>query len=88
MVQLRAETLAYLLSRQAPPLSAAEQPQLSEYAVPTMAARRVFQLLRHHKRTRPIYETEEREAVCAHRQGPTPSDGREQRKRPRQDSEF
>ena len=67
----------------APPLPAAEQSQLPEYAVPMMAAQRVFQPLRPHKRTRPIYETEEREAMYAHSQGLTPSDGRERGKRPR-----
>ena len=40
-------------------LSAAEQSQLSEYAMPMMAARRVFQLLRPHTQTRSIYEMEE-----------------------------
>ena len=80
--------LAYLLSRQEATLSAAEQSQLSEDAVPMMAAWHVFQLLRPHKQTRSIYEMEESEAVHAHRQGLTPSDGREQGKRPRKESEF
>ena len=67
---------------------AAEQSQLSDYAVPMMAARRVFQRLRPHKWTRSIHEMDEREAVSAHRQGHTPSNGRERGKRPRKDKEF
>ena len=78
--------LAYLLSRQEALLSAADQTQLSEYAVPMIAARRIFQLLRPHKRMRSIYEMEEREAVYPHRQGFTPSNGRERGKRPRKES--
>ena len=53
-----------------------------------MAARRTFQLLRPHKRTRSISEMEEREAVSAHRQELVPGDGREWGKRPTKDSEF
>ena len=45
MVPPGAETLDVYYS-DSPPPSAAEQSQLSEYAVPMMAARRVFQLLR------------------------------------------
>ena len=88
MVQPRAETLCIFYLDRRPPLSAAGQSQLSEYAVPMMAARRVFQPLRPHKQTRPINEMEEREAVYAHRQGFTSSDGRERGKRPRKDSGF
>ena len=73
--------LAYLFTRQEPlPLSAAEQFQSLEYAVPMMAAQRVFQQLRPDKRTRHIYETEEREAAYAHVQEVTPSDWRERGK--------
>ena len=50
-----------------PPLSAAEQAQSSEYAVPIPGARRVFQLLRPHKRTRSISELGEREAASSTR---------------------
>ena len=77
---------AYLLSREESALSAADQSPLLEYTVPMMAARHVFQLLRPHKRMRSISETEEREAVYAHRQGLIPSEGRERGKRPRKDS--
>ena len=56
--------LVYLLSRQEPPsLSAAEESQSSEYAVPMVGPQRVFQLLRPHKQTRSIYEMEGREAA-------------------------
>ena len=58
-------------------LSAAEQAQLSGYAVPIIGARRVSQLLRPHKQLRSIYETGEREAASVHRPGLTPSGGRE-----------
>ena len=52
--------LVYLLSRQEPPsLSAAEESQSSEYAVPMVGPQRVFQLLRPHKQTRSIYEMEQ-----------------------------
>ena len=63
MVRPRAETLHICYLDRSHPLSAAEQSQLWEYAVPMMEARRVSQPLRPHKRTRSIYEMEEREAV-------------------------
>ena len=81
--------LPQLLSRRGPPpLTATEQAQLPECAVPIAGPQRVFQLLRPHKRTRSVYDTEEREAAHAHRPGLTPSDGRERGKRPRRSTEF
>ena len=56
-------------------MSIAEQRQLLEYAVPMMAAWHVLNPARARKRTRSIYEPEEREEVRAHRQGVTLSDG-------------
>ena len=69
-------------------MTAAEQAQISEYAVPITGAQRVFQLLRPLTRTRSIYETEERAATHVHRPGPTPSDVRERGRRPMWNTEF
>ena len=85
----RKENLAcFLSSQEPPPLSAAEQAQLSEYAVPMAGPQRIFQLLRPHKPTRFISELEDREAARVHRPGLTPIAGRERGKRPRRSSEF
>ena len=56
--------------------------------VPISGAPRVFHLLRPLKRTRSIYDMEERDAAQVHRPGLTPSDGREQGKRPRWSTEI
>ena len=68
--------LAYLVSGQKAAVSAAEQLQVSEYAGPMVAAWHGFQLPRPRKRTRSIYEMEEREELHAQRQEFIPSDGR------------
>ena len=89
MAQRRTDTFAQLFSSQEPPpQTAAEQAQVSEHAVPITGAQRVFQLLRPHKRTRSIYEMEEREAAQVDRPGLTPSDGRERGKQPKRSTEF
>ena len=80
--------LAFVWSGQEAPLSAAEQSTLSKYAMPVVAGRHVFQLPRSRKRARSIHEMEEREGGYAHRQGFSPSDGRERGKLPRKESEF
>ena len=57
------QDLASLLSGQGAPLSAAEQSQLSEYAVPMVAAWQFFNPLRPRKQMRSIYEMEDRRKV-------------------------
>ena len=60
---------------ESPPMTAAEQAPISEYAI--SGTPQVFHLLRPLKRTRSIYDMEERTMAQLRRPGLTPSDGRE-----------
>ena len=75
--------LADLTARRDPPLSPREQHELLECVVPMVAARRALNPLHSRRRTRSIYDVEERNEMHAHRPGVTPSNGRERGKRPK-----
>ena len=70
------------------PMTATEQAQISEYAVPISGTPQVVHLLRPLKRTRSIYDMEERTMTRLRRPGLTPSDGRERGKRPCWDADI